>query len=193
MFDYEGSRAEFLRLLAEQGEEPAFLKRSRSVDEAIEALFHRCREKRNSMLYGSRLKLGELAAIVQHDWSQLAKFLEDGKRVQVYADLYAELSDASPTPEWAHAGAWALSKRKPLRAFHQSVEKFNLAWTDFVRAFDFRAINGLIADYNEHYPVEKACAFGRDDISHLGFQPRHELTAEDLDKQFLKIQLPTLR
>ena len=31
MFDYEGSRSEFLKLLAECGEEPAFLARARAL------------------------------------------------------------------------------------------------------------------------------------------------------------------
>ena len=36
--DYEGSRLEFLKILVELGEEPAFLRRSRQVSEALEHL-----------------------------------------------------------------------------------------------------------------------------------------------------------
>ena len=61
MFDYEGSRSEFLKLLSECGEEPAFLARARAPQMALDELLNACNSKREEMLKWPKFYLAILA------------------------------------------------------------------------------------------------------------------------------------
>ena len=75
MFDYEGSRSEFLKLLAECGEEPAFLARARRLQIALDAMLRACETKRDEMLKWPKFHLSMLARQIRNDWSRLESIL----------------------------------------------------------------------------------------------------------------------
>ena len=71
--DFQGSRGEFLKCLAEQGEDPAFIRRVQRVSEAWTQLLEQCRSQRGVMLRWSWMHLSILADRLKHDWSPLAR------------------------------------------------------------------------------------------------------------------------
>src|SRR5688500_18579929 len=94
--DYEGSRGEFLKMLAEQGEEPSFLRRAREVRDAWDGLLERCQSRRDETLRGPRMHLGNLSRQVNGDWSRLTTFLADESQVSVFAMLYDQWKPSMP-------------------------------------------------------------------------------------------------
>lgn len=191
--DYEGSRGEFLKLLAEQGEEPAFLRRSRLVDQAIDRMHRECNAQRETMLRWPRLHLHQLALMIHSDWSKLSTYLIEPRQFNVLETLHQTWSAQSPPKSWASAGRWSRPIRGELNDFYGSVSHFNQAWTEFLAAYDLGSLNNTIEGYNEHYPLEKACAVGSEDIARLGFQPRERLTRQQLQREFPPLSLPPLR
>ena len=129
--DYEGSRAEFLKLLAERGEEPAFLRRSRGVDSAISQLERECLACRKDMLRGPRLHLRKLAVLLHSNWKGLTPYLVDGARWVVFEQLFAECNGQKELPSWSQA-AWGGSIKVTLREVYHSVARFNQAWQQYL-------------------------------------------------------------
>ena len=72
MFDYEGSRIEFLKILAEMGEEPAFIGRARAAEVALDALLGRCHRQRAELLEWPRRHFTVLLHRTAGDWSRIA-------------------------------------------------------------------------------------------------------------------------
>ena len=98
MFDYEGSRSEFLKLLAEFGEEPAFLARARAPQIALDALLHACEAKRDEMLKWPKLHLSRLAHQVRKDWSRLGSLFAVPESVAMLEALHASMPANAPVP-----------------------------------------------------------------------------------------------
>ena len=93
--DDEGSRSEFLRLLAEQGEEPAFLRRARVADDALNRLIQHCETNLNSVvrqvaqaIFGYSRRENPAAY-----WFKLSNFLRDetaSEDLEVWHQEWAE-------------------------------------------------------------------------------------------------------
>ncbi|QEF97399.1 hypothetical protein Mal15_14390 [Stieleria maiorica] len=191
--DYEGSRDEFIRMLAEQGEEPAFITRRRRLDAAIEQLRWTCQTHRQTLLRGPQLHLRKIATMIDGDWSRLASRLAVPIQWRVYASLHETINADSQPPAWANQGLWAVPIDRPLRDLARSVDRFNRDWEGYLNRFDLDPINQTIADFNEYYVLEKACALGREDLARLGFQPMSLLTPASLQAEFPTVELPRLR
>jgi hypothetical protein len=189
--DFEGSRGEFLKLLAEQGEEPSFLRRAKAVEDAWTAVLKRCQSLRDDMLRWPRMHLGNLARQVGNNWSRLAEYLADATQAAAFAALYDEWKPQLPTVIKS-ASPWATIQTS-LRGFVDSVRKFNAAWDAHLQSVDLTEVNQLRSDYNKYYPTEKAAAFDSEDIGRLGFTPLEMAAADDLRAHFPPLQLPALR
>ncbi len=189
--DYEGSRGEFLKMLAEQGEEPSFLRRAKAVQDAWEDLLERCQSHRDEKLRGVRMHLGNLARQLNGDWSRLATLLADERQVSEFGALYDQWKPRLPaviksTSPWS-------TIRSSLVGFVDSVDRFNGAWLKYLRNVDLADVNRLRSDYNKFYPIEKAAAFDSEDLARLGFTPLELATVEHLHEKFPPLELPALR
>ncbi|QDV87094.1 hypothetical protein [Planctomycetes bacterium TBK1r] len=191
--EFEGSRAEFLQMLAEQGEEPAFITRHRRLDAAMEQLRWACRTHRQTLLRGPRLHLRKIASMIRGDWSKLSPCLASPSQWRVFASLHEEWNRNSPTPAWANQGLWFDRLDRPLRELRRSVDRFNRDWQSHLDTFDLKPINQMIAGFNDYYVLEKACAFGSEDIASRGFDPVPPVTPQSLLDEFPLVELPALR
>ncbi len=190
--DYEGSRLEFLKILVEQGEEPAFLRRSRRVSEALEQLHDQLQDQRHRLLKGPRSSLSVLALRVQQDWSKLGAYLANRDEVQIYEGLFNDWQPDSGELTRAKI-SWLWSIRRLLVKFHSSVDRFNATWRRILDRVDLESINRMLREYNIYYPMEKTCAFGNEDIERLGFIATRPMTRDELQDAYPFIVVPQLR
>ncbi|MCO8122314.1 hypothetical protein NHH03_11235 [Stieleria sp. TO1_6] len=191
--DHEGSRAEFLRLLAENGEEPAFVIRRRKTDSAVSCFFEECHRQQVEMLYGPRLQLRQLESAIGGDWRRLSPHLVADDSWKRLRQLHQTFDSDSPPPAWASYNRWSGQPAKSLRQFYQSVQRFNSDWCRYLNHLDRSSINQIIRDFNDYYLLEKSCAMGREDLAARGFEPLQPITAESLLCKFPTVELPGLR
>lgn len=187
MYDDEGSRSEFLRILAEMGEEPAFIARALAPQAALEQLLASCASQREEMLHWPRIHLTSLFYRLSGDWTRLERYIVDQDAAFLFAKLVAQITIGEPTKS-----SVLTTDRSLLRQFVNSGRRFNKAWMQFLRDVDLEDINGLREDYNRMYPLEKECAFGPAMRDH-GFAPLSMLDSDYLVQRFPILLLPTLR
>jgi hypothetical protein len=188
--DSQGSRGEFLKSLAELGEDPAFIQRAQRVDEVWSQLLQQCRSQRDVMLRWPSMHLNILAGRLKNNWSPLARYLADEGQVTYFEDLYKDWKRLLES-RTVSANSWS-SIRRILGNFVDSVDRFNGLWNKFLHDVNLEEINRLRRDYNKHYPVEKACAFDCEDINRLGFTPLDPVTSAELYAAFPPLAIPKL-
>ncbi|MEM9646076.1 MAG: hypothetical protein AAF989_13895 [Planctomycetota bacterium] len=185
--DKEGSRGEFLRLLAEFGEEPAFVRRAKSVDDSWHQLVNRCRHEQEERLHWPRLRFAALRRRVQGDWQRLKKHLQDPSELDRLARLDAEwepLCVSAQEVPWTDWGA--------LRDFVDSALRFNAAWDRYLNQLDLEKTNQVRRDFNEYFPLEKECAFGGM-TGMQPFQPLPMVSRAEVGDLFPLLNVPRLR
>ena len=136
MFDYEGSRSEFLKLLAEFGEEPAFIGRALAPQIALDALQHACEAKRSEMLEWPKFHLSVLAHKIGSNWSRLNSLLAVHEDVTVLEALHASMHTNKPVQN-----DWLASNKTVLLRFLESAERFNRHWLDYLDGVDLEPVN----------------------------------------------------
>jgi hypothetical protein len=186
MHDYEGSRLEFLKLLAEFGEQPAFLERAQAPQVALDALLHGCEVKRKELLEWPSYHLAVLALRVGGDWVRLERWLADAESVAQLAALHATL----PMDKNAQA-SWFGSDKAALGQFLESAERFNRKWQAYLDGLDLEGVNQLRREYNQFYVVELEYAFGRQGVAD-GFVPLEMIDRDFLGRRFPLLALPRL-
>jgi hypothetical protein len=186
MFDYEGSRSEFLKLLAEFGEEPSFVARARAPQVALETLLRACDAKRNELLKWPRYHLSALANRIRGEWSRLGSLLAVPESVRLLETMHTIMRASQAVRA---KGLW--SDRAALRRFLDSAERFNRNWRTYLDGLDLESVNKPRRDYNEFYVVEKACALGNEKVAD-GFQPLEMIERKNLIERFPLLTLPSL-
>jgi hypothetical protein len=186
MFDYEGSRSEFLKLLAEFGEEPAFIARARAPQVALDALLRACEAKRDEMLEWPKRHLSLLAQQFGMDWSRLGALLA----VPDSVSLLAELHEKMPTNKSAET-TWLVSDKAALVRFLESAERFNRHWRAYLGGLNLEPVNKPRRDFNQFYLLEKQCAFDSQIIAE-GFEPLAMIDYAYLLDRFPLLSLPSL-
>lgn len=184
MFDYEGSRSEFLKILVEMGEEPAFLMRARRVEEALSSLVKRCESERRDALIWPRRHFHVLRKRCSGNWSRFAPLVSDPDSSTIFVDLSAQLPEDDKYLE-----AWFTSDRSALRTFHESATKFNKMWSRFLSSGVLTEVNDRRREYNSYYPMEKATAFGTESFS-ADFKALPEIPQSWLESRFPLLTLP---
>src|SRR5262245_59202484 len=96
MFDYEGSRSEFLKLLAEFGEEPSFIARARAPQIALETLLEACEAKRGEMLKWPKHHLSALANHIGGQWFRLGCLLAVPESVKLLEAMHTMTPTSKP-------------------------------------------------------------------------------------------------
>ena len=187
MMDYEGSRAEFLKLLVEMGEEPAFIGRAMAPRHALERLLESCEMQREEMLKWPRYHFSILHHRISGNWARLQTYLNCKDAKALFDDLARQIAvmNAARSPLIA-------TERTLLRRFVDSGRRFNDAWRRYLAGTGLDTVNQLRDEYNRFYPLEKACAFGIE-IPGGTFEPLPMLGHDYLAERFPLLSLPDLR
>jgi hypothetical protein len=178
MHDYEGSRLEFLKLLAQFGEPPAFLERAQAPQLALDALLRGCEARRKELLEWPSYHLAVLALRVGGDWARLARWLADAGSVAQLAALHVKL----PTDKIVQA-SWLGSDKAVLRQFVESAERFNRTSQAYLDALALEGVNQPRREYNQFFVLEMECAFGSQGVAE-GFVPLEMIDREYLGRRF---------
>lgn len=192
--DYEGSRIELISLLAEQGEEPAFLRRHRKVVEAQQQFWNVASEKHRQLRATCEDMLVILKEKVAGGWERLADLLIQPSDWRILEQWWIgwELPERAPHSH-PYADQWLWSRDRALRKLLDAVKRFNATWELYVHTSDLELVNRIIDAYNEFYPLEKTCAFGIEDVSRLGFQELAKIERSQIRERFPKLEVPELR
>jgi hypothetical protein len=172
-------------MVAAQYDAPAYIRRARGVEAALEQLVERCRGQRAEWLYGVRLNLAVLRAGISR-WGDLQPLLADDSQLSALEVLHAEAGD----PEVPIMGVG--SRRTALRRLRAAVERFNRRWLDFVDRMDLAELNRLRDGYNRFYLLEKECAVGAARLLPQTFRRLPPFTTADLLVRLPPLPVPRL-
>ncbi len=173
-----------------QYDAPAYIRRARQMEGAIEQLVESCRIKRHEWLEMVRLRLGVLHALAG-DWAALVPLLADAAHIRLLEELAA---DIQPRLRWPVESTSSRRRlRTALQELQPSVGRFNRRWSAFLTTVDLGEVNKLIDGYNRYYLLEKECVVRSAPVARLGFRPRQHLNHEWLTAQVPPLPLPTLK
>jgi hypothetical protein len=181
----ESDQREVMQMMA-QFDVPAYARRARNMEQALEHLLERCRRKRNEWLMMARLRLGQLA-VLTGEWSALEAMLDD-EQIARLRQLHAELEPKLRVPLTATTSVRVL--RRALVDFIQSAERFNRRWSAYLAKVDLAHVNALRDGYNRFYVLEKECALRNSAVARLGFQHMPPLTSADLERLLPPLFVP---
>jgi hypothetical protein len=156
---------------------PAYVRRAREVEAALERLLQRCRTQRDEWLPMVRLRLGILKALAGA-WPALAPLLADEKQLGQLEQMERDLAPSLRAPVAPTASRRRL--RRALLELRASVEHFNRRWQAYLSAVDLDAVNGLRDGYNRYYVLEKECAVRSPRLAREGFVRLEPLTTAHL-------------
>jgi len=175
--------------LASLFDTPAYMRRAKGVEEALEQLLARCRQQREQWLLMARLRLGQLHALAG-DWMALRPLLADDEQITVLEWLRQHLAPKLRLPPAATKSQRVL--RRALRELIESLERFNVKWREYLPKVDLKAVNDLRDGYNRYYVLEKACALRSDLLARHGFTPLPPFDLRALEAQLPPLPVPCL-
>jgi hypothetical protein len=173
-----------------QFDAPAYVRRARQLENAIEQVLETCRRKREDWLEMVRLRLGVLRGLAEK-WAHLTAILADPRQIQVLEQLESALQPRLRIPIEPTTSARRL--RNALQELSQSIARFNRRWAAHLSDVDLSHVNMLIDGYNRYYVLEKECVVRSASVARLGFRPRPLLTLDWLIEELPMLALPTLR
>jgi len=166
----------FQQLLAAYGQ-PAYVRRARGVQDALEKVLAQCRQRRDEWLLMPRIHLGVLRGLAGGRWEPLAPLLMPGEAA-VLEELHRLLE---PRPRLPITPSDSLRKlAKALATLCEGLERFNARWLEFVPTVDLKRLNELREAYNRWYVLEKECAVRSVTTARAGFVPLEPMTPEGL-------------
>lgn len=172
----DDSHNSFKELLAIYGA-PAFVRRAREVEEALEQLLQRCQRQREEWLLMVRMYLATLKGLAG-DWSALRPFVAADEDLAILERLHQELKPALRAPVERTSSPRRL--RRALRELCASLESFNRRWQAWIPALDLAHVNKVRDGYNRYYLVEKECALRSARLAREGFVRLAPLTLDEL-------------
>ena len=177
MEDYEGSRTEFMKMLAEHDSPPAYIVRAQRVEAVWLALLEACRQDREELLELPRMRLAQIAALVDRRWEALASYLHNNG-----ADYLRELhQNWQPTLRSQLAPSTAPGRiRRALSDLRASFARCNRRWEQYVANVNLNEVNYERDQYNDYYLVEKSAALGSDRLAEMGFERLSPLVIDDV-------------
>jgi hypothetical protein len=168
---------------------PAYIRRARGVEQALEHLLARACARREEWLPMARLRLGRLRALAGC-WEALRPMLANDEQLAVLEGLHAALN-----PKLRVAVEPTRSRRRlrgALGELVESLERFNARWRAYLDKIDLRHVNQKRADYNRYYVIEKACALRSDVLARLGFTPLAPLELAEVKALLPPLPVPRL-
>ncbi len=185
--EYEGSRTEFMKMLAEHDSPPAFVLRAQRVQSVWQNLLSECRKQRAELTDMPRTRLAQLAHLIDHDWPQLTAYMPND-----HAEFLKSLHG-----QWAPTLRGELlpttSRRKIQKGIDElksSFERFNRRWTECVSKTSLDRVNYEREQYNDYYLVEKAAALGSDKMAEMGFERLQLRTHDDILQELPLLLVP---
>lgn len=177
MEEYEGSRTEFMKMLAEHDSPPAYIVRAQRVEAVWLALLESCRQDREELLELPRMRLAQVAALVNHRWESLNAYLDD-LDVKYLCELHDEWQ---PTLRAQLAPSTAPRRiRSALSDLRASFTRCNRRWDKYVTGVNLNQVNYERDQYNDYYLVEKSAALGSDRLAEMGFERLDHCVADDI-------------
>jgi hypothetical protein len=168
---------------------PAYVRRARSVEDALEGLVARGKQQREAWLAMARLRLGRLRALAG-DWPALLPYLADEGQLAVLERLWSELAPKLRLPPAPTSAPRRL--RRALAELVSSLERFNARWREHLGKVDLAQVNQLREGYNRYYVLEKACALRSDLLARLGFTPLPPLDHAEVERRLPPLPVPRL-
>lgn len=179
----------FARLLS-QFDAPAYMRRARAVQAALDQLLDRCRQQRAEWLKMVRLHVALLHAHAG-DWDKLRPLLADDDQLDILRYQLAAL--ASPLRVAIGTTTSARILRRALRDLIESLHSFNEHWRAYLANVDLTTVNDLRDGYNRYYVLEKECAVRSARVARQGFVRLESLTLDELTTEFPLLPVPRLR
>lgn len=169
---------------------PAYIRRARGVQAALEQLHEHCRRQRAEWSEMVRLRIGMIHALAGN-WDNLRPLLADEEQLDILRYQLAALAATLRAPVEPTTSARVL--RRALRELRDSLERFNQRWQTFLANVDLSTVNELREGYNRYYVLEKECAVRSARIARQGFTPLPPLTLAEIESQFPLLPVPRLR
>jgi hypothetical protein len=185
----DGAEEAVKRFLS-QYDAPAYIRRARGVEAAVEQLLDHCRRHRAEWLKIVRMRIALLHALAG-DWNNLLPFLADEAQLDILRYHLAALASPLRAPIEPTTSSRAL--RRALHELHESLQRFNERWQTFLASVGLTAINELREGYNRYYVLEKECAVRSARVARQGFTPLPPLTLDDIASRFPLLPVPRLR
>ena len=185
--EFEGSRAEFLQMLAEQDSPPAYLVRAQRVESVWQNLLSECRAEQYSLLEMPRTRLAQVAHLVDHRWPALASHVGNemaGYLAELFEAWQPQLRAPLPPTQSSH------KIRRALKDLKLSFTRFNGRWAKFIAEVDLSEVNYQRAQYNDYYLVEKSAALGSDRLAEMGFERLRLFTHDDVLAEIPPLRVP---
>jgi hypothetical protein len=157
-------------------EAPAYIRRARGVEAALEGVLLECRSRREEWLSIVRTRLGMLRALAG-DWPALRRWLDE-EQLGLLRDLHDQLTPKLRVPLASTTSRRVL--RRALDAALGSLGRFNRRWRKHIAELDLSTINDLREGYNRYYLVEKECAIRSPALARRGYQPLAPLTTDEV-------------
>jgi len=176
--DFEGSRTEFMKMLAEHDGPPAYVLRAQRVEEAWLNLVRRCEKEKHGMLEMSRTRIAQLGALVGHRWEAVSCHVRNEGYDKYLSELFGQWQPKLRLP--LEQTDSLRKHRAALKELAQSFARFNRRWTEFLENVVIDNVNHERSEYNEYYLVEKSAAMGSDRIAEMGFEKLPMCTHADL-------------
>jgi hypothetical protein len=170
--------------------EPAYVRRGRAVELALQGLLDHCRGRRLEMLKMVSIRLGLLQALAG-GWDALLPLLRDEEQLLNLQSLHTELYPRLRTQITPTTSPRVLARA--LRDLIESIERFNRRWREFLPTVDLSRVNEVRDNYNRYYVLEKECAVRSASIARQGFHPLGPYTREELTQTLPPLPVPQLR
>jgi hypothetical protein len=168
---------------------PAYIRRARHVQEALEDLLAVCRKQREQWLALVRVRLGLLHALAS-EWSALGPYLANESQCVILEELLRGLRPELRCPIEPTTSGRVL--RRALQELCESLERFNRRWREFLSKLDLAPVNEVRAGYNRYYVLEKECAVRSAVVARQGFQPLPPITVADVAGVLPELPVPRL-
>ena len=176
--DYEGSRTELMKMLAEHDGPPAYVLRAQRVEEAWTNLVRRCKKEKEGLLNMSKTRLGQVGALVDYRWDAIACMVSNKDYDSYLKALHDEWQPKLRVPLEATDSLPQI--RSSMKELKTAFARFNRRWKKFTDDVKLDNVNHERSEYNNYYLVEKSAAFGSDKIAEMGFEPLQPCTHEEL-------------
>ena len=178
-----------MNLLTGLFDAPAYVRRARNVEQALEYLLAKEGAARDEMLEMPRLRVGVLLALAG-EWSALRPWLADDAQVVLLESLHRTLTPRLRLPPERTRSSRALERA--LSELIESIGRFNQRWADHARKIDLAPLNEMRQAYNRYFVLEKACAVRNEAVARAGFTPLPPLDLAELLRLLPLLPVPRL-
>jgi hypothetical protein len=151
---------------------PAYIRRARGVEMALDLLFRRTGAQRNEWLRMVKIHLATLEAVAG-GWDKAGWLIANTDEMAALTrELQPKLRARVSPNSWRMRGV--------ARRLNAAIDRFNERWTAYVPTIDLTPVNSVRDGYNRWYVLEKSCAVRNDAVARAGFVPLVPLTHAEI-------------